>query len=275
MAPASLLLREEVPCRTAARISDMSDDHGVDSCSRSAASPRWRFPSRWVDGPLIVGAGPSGMATAACLRVKGVPCTIIERNDQVGSLWKRKTYDRLHLHLPKRFCQLPMFPFPDSYPTYPTRDQFVSYLDDYAERFDIKPEFNTAVSKAEFLAEFGIWAVSVVARPAAAMDELDRSCPRAAAATQQYVFFARWLVVATGENAEAFMPSFQGHEDYKGNIMHGSLYRNGKDFCAKKVLVVGCGNTGMEVALDLANYGALPSLCIRDRVKLPVQLLAS
>jgi indole-3-pyruvate monooxygenase len=164
-----------------------------------------------------------------------------------------------------------MFPFPDSYPMYLTRDQFVSYLDDYAERFHIKPEFNTAVSKAEFLADFGIWAVSVVARPAAAMEH-DTSGPRAAAATQQYVCFAKWLVVATGENAEAFMPSFQGHEDYKGNIMHGSLYRNGKDFCAKKVLVVGCGNTGMEVALDLANYGALPSLCIRDRVKLPVQL---
>ncbi|KAK1555690.1 hypothetical protein Q3G72_030030 [Acer saccharum] len=64
----------------------------------------------WVNGPVIVGAGPSGLATAACLREQGVPFVVLERADCIASLWQKRTYDRLKLHLPKQFCQLPKLP---------------------------------------------------------------------------------------------------------------------------------------------------------------------
>ena len=66
----------------------------------------------WVNGPVIVGAGPSGLAVAACLKEQGVPFLILERANCIASLCQNSTYDRLKLHLPKQFCQLPNFPFP-------------------------------------------------------------------------------------------------------------------------------------------------------------------
>nr|GMD18696.1 probable indole-3-pyruvate monooxygenase YUCCA9 [Ipomoea batatas] len=91
----------------------------------------------WVNGPVIVGAGPSGLAVGACLKEQGVPFVILERADCIASLWQNRTYDRLKLHLPKQFCQLPKFPFPDHYPEYPDKKQFVRYLESYAENFDL------------------------------------------------------------------------------------------------------------------------------------------
>ncbi len=226
-----------------------------------------------VDGVLIVGAGPSGLATAACLATRNVPYTIIERSDRVGSLWRTRTYDRLHLFLPKQFCQLPLLPMPESYPFYPCRDQFVSYLDEYADRFQIKPVFNTAVITAEFVDGIGMWAVSC--RRVSQEDSQQQDSMSAPAACNNHdlladhvdvLYLAERLVIATGENAEAFMPKLPGREMYDGKIIHGSQYRNGKAYTNKKVLVVGCGNTGMEVALDLIDFNAKTSLCIRNEV---------
>ncbi|TQD69906.1 hypothetical protein C1H46_044561 [Malus baccata] len=105
----------------------------------------------WVLGPIIVGAGPSGLAVAACLKEKGIPSLILERANCIASLWQLKTYDRLRLHLPKKFCELILMPFPSDFPTYPTKQQFVSYLNAYAENFDLKPAFNRTVVSARKL----------------------------------------------------------------------------------------------------------------------------
>ncbi len=226
-----------------------------------------------VDGVLIVGAGPSGLATAACLATRNVPYTIIERSDRVGSLWRTRTYDRLHLFLPKQFCQLPMLPMPESYPFYPCRDQFVSYLDEYADRFQIKPVFNTAVITAEFVDGIGMWAVSC--RLVSQEDSRQQDSMSAPDACNNHdlladhvdvLYLAERLVIATGENAESFVPKLPGREMYDGKIIHASQYRDGKDYTNKKVLVVGCGNTGMEIALDLNDFNAKTSLCIRNEV---------
>lgn len=115
----------------------------------------------WVTGPIIVGAGPSGLAVAACLREQGVPFVVLERADCIASLWQRRTYDRLKLHLPKQFCgQLPHMPFPDDYPEYPTRRHFVDYLERYAAEFKIEPELGTTVLSARYdETSSGLWRV--------------------------------------------------------------------------------------------------------------------
>ncbi|CAF1716210.1 indole-3-pyruvate monooxygenase YUCCA6-like [Brassica napus] len=213
-----------------------------------------------VTGPVIVGAGPSGLATAACLKEKGITSVLLERSNCIASLWQLKTYDRLHLHLPKQFCELPLIPFPDNFPTYPTKQQFIEYLEDYANRFDIRPEFGQTVESAEFDENLGMWRVKSVGEEV----------------TTEYV--CRWLVAATGENAEPVVPRFEGMEKFEatGVVKHTSHYKSGRDFAGKRVLVVGCGNSGMEVCLDLCNFDAQPSLVVRDAVHvLPREMLGT
>ncbi|XP_027331921.1 indole-3-pyruvate monooxygenase YUCCA6-like [Abrus precatorius] len=213
--------------------------------------------SVWVPGPLIVGAGPSGLATAAYLKEKGVPSLILERSNCIASLWQLKTYDRLRLHLPKQFCELPLMGFPCDFPTYPSKQQFIEYLESYAKRFDIRPRFNETVKHAEFDGMLGFWRV--------------RSFNKKEESTE---FVCRWLIVATGENAEAVVPEIEGMGEFGGVIKHTSLYKSGEEFRGKKVLVVGCGNSGMEVCLDLCNHNATPSLVVRDTVHiLPREML--
>lgn len=218
----------------------------------SCDSEYWRKTSNdptsspvFLKGALIVGGGPSGLAAAACLQTKGIPSLILEKSDGIGSLWKYKAYDRLHLHIPKQFCELPYFPFPEDYPLYPNRQQFVSYLELYFRHFSMQALFNTPVERASYDSELKCWKV------------------RTSGGKE---FCARWLVVASGENAEAVSPALEGLRDFKGGVVHSSNYKTGADYEGKRVLVVGCGNSGMEIALDLANFKARPSLVARSPV---------
>ncbi|OIW18273.1 hypothetical protein TanjilG_10271 [Lupinus angustifolius] len=206
----------------------------------------------WVNGPVIVGAGPSGLATAACLREQGVPFMVLERADCIASLWQRRTYDRLKLHLPKQFCQLPNLPFPQDFPEYPSKKQFIDYLESYARKFNINPKFNECVQSCRYDETSGLWRVKTVATCGSNRTEFEYIC--------------RWLVVATGENAECVMPEIEGLGEFKGEIIHAADYKSGENFKGKKVLVVGCGNSGMELSLDLCNYNASPSMVCRSSV---------
>lgn len=77
---------------------------------------------------IIVGAGPSGLSTAACLNKLSLPYILLEREDCFASVWKKYSYDRLHLHLAKQFCELPFMQFPEAYPTYVSRNEFLRYF---------------------------------------------------------------------------------------------------------------------------------------------------
>ncbi|KEH42432.1 putative indole-3-pyruvate monooxygenase [Medicago truncatula] len=203
----------------------------------------------WVNGPIIVGAGPSGLATAACLKQQGVPFMVLERSNCIASLWQKRTYDRLKLHLPKQFCQLPNFPFPQEFPEYPTKKQFINYLESYAKHFEINPRFNECVQSAKYDETNGLWRVETVSNG----NEVEYIC--------------RSLVVATGENAECVVPYIEGlGGEFKGEIIHACDYKSGESFRGKKVLVVGCGNSGMELSLDLCNHNASPSIVLRSSV---------
>lgn len=204
----------------------------------------------WVNGPVIVGAGPSGLATAACLREQGVPFVVLERAECIASLWQKRTYDRLKLHLPKQFCQLPKFPFPEDFPEYPTKKQFIDYLELYAKRFEINPRFNESVQSARYDETSGLWRVK----------------------TAEAEYICHWLVVATGENAECVTPDIQGLTEFSGEVIHACDYKSGEKFKGKKVLVVGCGNSGMEVSLDLCNHNASPSMVCRSSVSIYIYI---
>jgi cation diffusion facilitator CzcD-associated flavoprotein CzcO len=193
---------------------------------------------------IIVGAGPAGLACAMTMQEAGFGVTVFEKADSVGSAWRRH-YDRLHLHTDRNRSGLPGMAMPRTYPLYPSREQLVEYLESYAARFDVRPVFNTAVScirreGAQWRADAG---QSSTAAPV--------------------------VVVATGIAGAPYRPSWPDSEAYQGPVVHSSDYRNPMPYAGKRVLVVGFGNSGGEIALDLANAGVDVALAVRS----PVQIL--
>uniref|UniRef100_I1QYH8 indole-3-pyruvate monooxygenase n=1 Tax=Oryza glaberrima TaxID=4538 RepID=I1QYH8_ORYGL len=199
---------------------------------------------------LIVGAGPAGLATAACLAQRHVPYIIVERESSTASLWRHRAYDRLKLHLAKEFCELPHMAYPAGTPTYVPRDMFVEYLDSYADQFGIRPRYHTAIESAIHDRGKNQWVVLV--------RDMDTSVV-ARLATQ-------FLVVAAGENSAASIPPIPGLSRFEGEAIHSSAYKSGRAYTGKSVLVVGAGNSGMEIAYDLATHGAHTSIVVRSPV---------
>ncbi len=142
----------------------------------------------------------------------------------MGVSWHRH-YQRLHLHTDKRHSELPFAPFPKEYPRYPSRMQMISYLEAYARRFHLEPRLGQQVVSAR--QANGIWEVQ----------------------TQDTRYQASNLVIATGYNREPWLPTWPGQDSFQGSILHSSQYRNGEPFKGQKVLIVGFGNSGGEIAI--------------------------
>jgi cation diffusion facilitator CzcD-associated flavoprotein CzcO len=198
---------------------------------------------------IVIGAGPAGLATAAALQTRGLNATILEKSDAVGAVWRRH-YDRLHLHTDRVRSGLPGLAMPEAYGRYPARAHVVEYLEAYAAKFNLKPVFNAPVHAArhdgrKWRAEAG---------------ENSRSAPI--------------LVVATGWADYPHAPTWPGIDQFGGQVLHSSAYRNPAPFADKRVLVIGCGNSGAEIALDLAEAGVDVTLSARSPVNvIPRELL--
>ena len=191
-----------------------------------------------------MGAGPAGLACAATIGARGLKVAVFERANHVGAAW-RGHYDRLHLHTDRNHSGLPGMEMPRSFPLYPSRLQVVEYLENYAAHFGIAPAFGTNVTSLRH--EDGQWCANTAAGPVKA--------PIA--------------VVATGVAGAPYRPSWPGREAYQGSVIHSSEYRNPQNYSGKRVLVVGFGNSGGEIALDLAEAGIDVALAVRG----PVQIL--
>ncbi|KAM0940579.1 putative indole-3-pyruvate monooxygenase [Dioscorea sansibarensis] len=199
---------------------------------------------------VIVGAGPAGLAVAACLNRFSIPNIIFEKEDCIASLWKKKSYDRLKLHLAKDFCSLPLMPHSKTTPTFIPKDQFIQYLDHYANHFMINPVFCTEVESAKCVINERShkWVIMT----------------RNKITSEVHEHMSDFLIVATGENSEGITPEVAGLESFAGEVVHSSEYKSGTGFEGKRVLVVGSGNSGMEIAYDLSNFGAMTSISIRS-----------
>ncbi|XP_021769473.1 probable indole-3-pyruvate monooxygenase YUCCA10 [Chenopodium quinoa] len=199
---------------------------------------------------LVVGTGAAGLGIAACLTKKSIPYIVLEKEDCYASLWKKRAYDRCHLHLAKEFCSLPYKPHAPHAKKYMSKNDFIEYIDNYVSDFDIRPRYFHSVESASFNEAKGKWLVE-------AKDTLVKITK---------VFVASFLVVATGENGKGYIPKIPGLKDFKGDIIHSTEYKSGREFQDKDVLVVECGNSGMEISYDLCNSGANTSIVIRNPV---------
>ncbi|WP_127357268.1 flavin-containing monooxygenase [Actinacidiphila soli] len=184
---------------------------------------------------IVIGAGPGGLAAAAALQRRGVRTLVLERSDAVGASW-RQHYDRLHLHTTRRLSSLPGFAIPRAYGRWVARDNVVRYLEQYTEAHDLDVATGIEVSRIERAPEGAEgWALP---------------------ATGGRRLTARAIVIATGTNHTPRTPDWPGRDTYGGELLHASGYRNGKPYEGHDVLVVGVGNTGAEIAVDLVEAGA-------------------
>ncbi|KAE8672253.1 putative Arabinogalactan protein 26 [Hibiscus syriacus] len=191
---------------------------------------------------IIVGAGPSGLATAASLSFHSIPYIILEREDCSASVWKKYSYDRLHLHLDKQISALPHLQFPDSYPKFVSRKEFISYLDDYFSHFKINPSYRRCVELAEFDEATEKWIVKA--------RNLDSN--------QVEEFIERFLIVATGETCDPYTADMQGLKSFPGDVLHSTQYRNGKALETRKLWLSGrihiVSKEILELGVKLSGY---------------------
>lgn len=195
---------------------------------------------------VVLGSGPAGLSCAAELGARGVATTVLERGDAIGSAWSGR-YDALRFNTCRLHSALPGWPFPKQYGQYPTRDQYVTYLHDYARRRGVSVELGVTATRLE-PADSGGWELTT-----------DRGVRR-----------AQHVVVATGVFNRPVRAGWPGRDAFGGTLVHGSEYRNATPFRDRDVLVVGAGSTGLEVAYDLVVGGARR---VRLSVRTPPNIL--
>jgi len=195
----------------------------------------------------VVGAGAAGLTAVKALLDAGVETVAYEKGDRPGGLWARNNssglspaYESLHLNTSKGRTQFADFPMPAEWPDYPSADHIAGYLADYAEKFGLTPHlrFNTAVASVE-RDEDGGWSVTTEAGD-----------------TERYDA----VIVANGHNWDPRLPDPAYPGEFSGEQMHAHDYRTAEIFRDKRVLVVGMGNSAMDITVDASYVSRGPVL---------------
>jgi cation diffusion facilitator CzcD-associated flavoprotein CzcO len=209
---------------------------------------------------IVVGAGVAGIASALALKDAGLQPLVLDQADRVASSW-RSRYDSLQLNTWRRFSQLPGRSFPKGTPTFPSRDQLIEHIDRHAGEEGLDLRLGTRVERIE-------------------RDDEDWVVHTSAGELR-----ARQVIVATGLDQAPVVPDWPGRDSFEGDLLHSSEYRNPRPFEGKRVLVVGPGSSGMEIAHELAEGGAAkvwlsvrtpPNIVLREGIgPVPGDLLAT
>jgi putative flavoprotein involved in K+ transport len=208
-------------------------------------------------GIAIVGAGSAGLATAALLQRSGLSAVLLEAGPEPGAAWRGR-YDRLRLHTPRLLSGLPGMRIPRRYGRWVARDDLLAYLRDYVETQGLDVRTSTRVER------------------------IDRGDDGWRLETADGAVDAETVIVATGYNGAPFVPDWPGKDAFAGELVHSSAYRSPTPYRGRDVLVVGAGNSGAEIAHDVADGGARsaklsvrtpPQIVRRATAGIPAQLI--
>lgn len=199
---------------------------------------------------MIVGGGQSGLAAARAGRDRGWEPVILEAGPEPVGSWPHY-YDSLRLFSPRRFSGFPGFPFPGPADGYPGRDEVVDHLRSYAEWLGTEIRTHARVVDVAGAAAGGFTA-----------EMADGSRVDGDA-----------LIAATGAFANPHLPTIAGQDGYQGRVVHVADYRSPDAFTGQRVVVVGAGNSAVQVAHELALHAKV-SLAVRDRIRFAPQVVA-
>ncbi len=208
-----------------------------------------------MEKACIVGAGSSGLTACQVLAARGIPFDCFEKGSMIGGNWRYENdngtssaYKSLHINSARKLMSYKAFPMPEEYPDYPSHWQVAKYFDDYAERFGLKERiaFKTEVVSAE-PGDDG-WEVTVEG-------------PDGKRRSDRY----RSVLVANGHHWQPRWPEppFPGAEDFEGEQMHVHHYRKPDVLVGKRVLVLGIGNSAVDVAVESSRIADKTFLAMR------------
>ncbi|PCI45384.1 MAG: dimethylaniline monooxygenase [Moraxellaceae bacterium] len=184
---------------------------------------------------LIIGAGAAGLAAAYELKQLGISVSLIEKAALIGAPWRGR-HEQLCLNTHRDLSNIPGLEMPKSYPIFPTRDQFIRYLEDYIDFLDVP-------------IEFGIEATKIAAQPQGGY----------VVTTSKGQTEARHVVIATGSDHQPYTPEWPNQAEFKGELIHSGEFRHAKHYRDKSILIVGAGNSGVDIANHLAKESIKPS----------------
>lgn len=195
---------------------------------------------------LIIGGGQAGLASGYYLKKSGIPFIIVDNHSRVGDSWRNR-YDSLVLFTPREYSGLPGLNFPGKRNEFPTKNETADYLENYAAAFNLPIQFNTTVSKLnKNNGFFQIW-------------------------TNQGSFVAKKVIIATGPFQKERIPSFASKISSEVKQLHSSAYKNPEQLLSGETLVVGGGNSGAQIAVEISTRGKV-SLSVGHRpVFLPLR----
>ncbi len=201
----------------------------------------------------LIGAGPSGLAGARCLQKHGVAFQGFEAHDDVGGLWnihnpRSTVYESAHLISSKRMTEFAEFPMADTVADYPSHRELLDYFRAFADHFGLRQHFRfgTRVLKVE-----------PVSQAPDTRWRLTTEGPNGVQHTADY----KGVVVANGTLAEPNMPTFPGQ--FAGELLHTSAYKSAALFEGKRVLIVGAGNSGCDIAVDAVHRARRVDISVR------------
>lgn len=193
---------------------------------------------------IVIGGGQAGLASGYHLQQNGLRFLILEASDQAGGSWPRY-YNSLKLFSPARFSSMPGMKFPGEANRYPHRDEVIRYLKDYRTKFQLPIKTNQRV------------------------DSIDKEEEGFTIRTMAGdTFQARTIINAIGSFHNPYTPSINGQEAFQGSILHSSDYRDPKLFLNQRVVVVGRGNSAVQIAVELDDVGKTTLAVLR-----PVQFV--
>jgi putative flavoprotein involved in K+ transport len=187
---------------------------------------------------LIIGGGQAGLTTAARLKQLQIDTLIVDREARIGDNW-RKRYHALTLHNQVQVNHMPYMPFPPTWPVYIPKDKLANWFEAYAEAMELNVWTGTECEGGFHDEAQARWSVTL-RRP-------DGS---------QRTLRPRHIVMATGVSGIPNLPDMTGLADFKGRVLHSSQYDDGEALRGKRVLVIGTGNSGHDIAQDLQSSGA-------------------
>jgi len=190
---------------------------------------------------LVVGGGQAGLTIAARLKQLDIPTLIIEKNDRIGDNW-RKRYHSLVLHDPVWYDHLPYLPFPSHWPVFTPKDKLAAWFESYVAALELNVWTKTTFVDGKYDEGTGRWTVRV------RREDGDGAAER--------VFHPRHLVWATGMSGVPNIPVIPGAEEFEGTIRHSSAHEGGQPATGKHAIVVGCCNSGHDIAQSFYEQGA-------------------